>query len=566
MELVDLVKVVLFAVKTVRELFQGVTSNKKYAQHILENIGDLEKYSKELKSLNASDITTLVDQELIKLKDAIDHVRSCCKSIADRHTGLRMLDISSEHEELKTLDNQVQRARDCLHLALQLACQYGVQSIKEDLRVGNQKLQNKIHHPGDGVYIPQGYCRPIEVSNVSIVIVPEGDLMEVCWEDWKNDSKSVDNYELYFEETSRKILISSSERKNGCCTVRVGPPAVEAGEIYSIKVRAVNGSGPSEWSKPISIRFNNGPPSRPQKPQVVIESATQISFSVKKLLPKEEGGSEVTQCEFQYMEVCESNENECYWESKILKLKKQTESVVHEFCIGSLKQNTTYRYRIRMINSCGTSDPSEIGEFITRYLIPGTPQNVRLSRNRTSDCLKVRWDPPYHNSEGVHRYKVQYKRSKDSLWIMSGSTSSSKYSKKIPNLKTDTNYDIRVQALNYNDEVSDWSYPVQGETRYGMFGLALSSVSAAIAGTVGAPVIGAVGVGAVAAVVAEEESDSNAGKKAAAVAAGIGGGIGGAILGTLGAPFIGITYGIMANQLLSGKISCSPQNSDDEED
>ncbi len=361
------------------------------------------------------------------------------------------------------------------------------------------------------------------------------------WKNWKTDLTSVDSHDFYIEKKPITIHQLASCRMNDYF---IGPN--------------------SGWNEPTSTRFKCGPPSRPNKPRVVVEPATQVAhLTVKKSLEQMERGSEETWCEVQCMEVCESNENKHSWESRMYPLKNQSVDTVHVFSIDWLKQNNIYKVRVRMVNSCGISDTSETCEFNTRSLIPGTPQNVRLSSKRTSDCLKVCWDPPNHNPEGIHRYKVQYKRSRDSLWIMSGLTSSSKHSRRTSNLKSDTFYDFRVQALNCKSEESDWSDPVQGETRFGTLVVSLSTAGAAIGGAVFSPIGGSVGLGVVAANLAEKKKS---GKKHTALAA-VGGGIGGALLGYAGGPFTGILSGVVVNKILRGKLSyVSPQTSDDEED
>jgi hypothetical protein len=142
----------------------------------------------------------------------------------------------------------------------------------------------------------------------------------------------------------------------------------------------------------------------------------------------------------------------------------------------------------------------------------------------------------------------------------------SKWSKsaKVEDLKTNTKYEFRVQAIN-NKQAGTWSNTIEAETRYGAFGRTVGTAGAFFGGTAGAPVIGAVGFDALAAISAEEKVDRTTAKTAAGVGAGIGAGVGGAVVGFITAPFVGGATALAVNQEMSGKLdTTSPQTSDDE--
>ena len=123
-----------------------------------------------------------------------------------------------------------------------------------------------------------------------------------------------------------------------------------------------------------------------------------------------------------------------------------------------------------------------------------------------------------------------------------------------------------MRAFNNKHEPSEFSEELEAETRCGVLPKIAASTGAFIGGTIGGPVLGAVGLGVMAGSAAKDVPDSKAGKAAAATAAGVGAGVGGALLGTVGAPLFGGTAAYMAYRTLAkGSDEWSPQTSEDED-
>jgi len=554
-------------VKLIQEHQEIMGSNNAISKRILKNVEDLKKFSVELKNLDKNDISEVVKENLTNVKDTLEIITAKCTSIQVKGSLKRLAFAKSETTELGDLHKSVQHARDSLQIALQLASYNQGKEIKEDVKRGNQVVRNVVHHSEAGLYLNPTESRPHAVKRLNVALVPEGDLAEISWIDDENACGSVVRYELYFDDETGKnlpLLASKITARGKECSVRLGDPLIVAGNVYTIKLRAVNGSGPGEWSESASFRFKTGPPAQPKKPVITVTSTTEVKIEVQKLKPNEERGSPVTHCVIEYVEMKEDNEIECQWKASTLALKRKSQDAdSHNFNVGSLKPNTKYRFRVKMQNCNGTSAASEFYEIITDCLIPGPPQNVRISSKRLPTALKVRWSKPSHNPDGVSQYKVQYRIPKDIEWIHIETTNPTKNSSKVTDLKTDQEYEFRIQALNQNNE-GHVSEPVIGETRFGAFGRALLSAGAGVGGTIGGPLLGGVMIGHVASSSAKQSADSTAGKRAAGAAAAIGGGIGGAILGLIGAPILGISAAIVANQQLKGNLDSSPQTSDDE--
>ena len=189
--------------------------------------------------------------------------------------------------------------------------------------------------------------------------------------------------------------------------------------------------------------------------------------------------------------------------------------------------------------------------------VPSRPWNLRVSTKRTAQLIKIRWDKPQQNAHAVSHYEMQM-RTKKTGWAEIAT--STKCSAKATNLSADTKYFFRVRAVNGRGEPGDFSSEIEAETRFSKAARAVLSPLVFLGGTVAGPLIGAVGVGALAGVAASEKADSKAGAATAGAAAGVAGAAGGVVVGTLGAPLIG---GAAAHMFVHGQ-SWSPQSSDDE--
>ena len=554
--------------KEIKERFEQLASNNAYCYRILRNVEELEKLSSELQNLEDSAVSDVVQENLVKVNESLSIITTICKSMSDQNKFLRLLDPQSEEMELIQIDANLCQAHDRLQTALQLATLNEAKQIRDDVKTKTHELKNTVLHPEAGIFINPGQSRrPRAVQNVKVSLIPKGDFVAIGWTDGENDFKKLVRYEIQFDDETKRnipIPVSSLSRWNCEHTTLLGEPILLPGRIYAIKMRAVSGGGPSDWSSIETFRFSSGPPAKPKKPKVFPTSPTEVKVEVQRLSEDEERGSPVTHCEIRYIEIEKSNEIAC--DSKCLKKPLKGRNSSTTITVGSLKQNTKYQFCVKMINSAGIGDASEGTIVNTECFVPGSPQNVRISSKRTSSTLKVRWDSPTRNYSGVKNYVVQHRRFKKTEWDASTMLDNTKHSFKVVNLKTNTKYEFRVQALNQKNEGN--SSTVLGETRIGAVGRGMASVAAFAGGTAGGPIIGSIGFGTMSAVAVLDKpksgsGESGSGKKAAAAAAATGGAVGGFLLGLVGAPFMGIGTAIVTNERMKGDWG-SPQTSDDE--
>lgn len=76
-------------------------------------------------------------------------------------------------------------------------------------------------------------------------------------------------------------------------TIKLGPPKIRFGRLYTVQVCGTNGVGPGTWSKPSVFRFQNGPPNRPRALTISAYSSTSVSVVVSRLPEREENGSPI---------------------------------------------------------------------------------------------------------------------------------------------------------------------------------------------------------------------------------------------------------------------------------
>ena len=554
--------------KEVHSRLESLAENNELSDRIQRHIQNLETTATELKNLKQDELPESCTDNITSFNDSIGICKAACADLRNARKIKKFVSVHGHKKELETLDTQLRRACENLQLMLHQVSLFQNRKLKEAVESGTQDIKRTVVHPEGGVFLPNRVVRPKpqEIKSPQVSLDESGDLMEVNWIDDNNPNDAVDSYEIRYDDENEQVVPAQRDKcmlAEGSNTfgMILGYPKIKPGNLYTIQVRAVNGAGPGKWSEPpVIFRFKSGPPNKPRKPAVTVLSPTEVQIAVSRLSEREENGSCITQCKVEYTEKIDGDDPT--WSTLQVQIKKRTTLEV-KLKIGGLKPDATYSFRVRMINDSGESVPSDSCDVITTQLIPGPPQNLRISSKRTSTTIKVRWDEPSANPQAAYKYRIEWRLAKQSEWGP-GKTVNKK-SAKVIDLKTDTTYQFRVRAVNNKDELGEWSDEIKSETRFGAFGRTLGTIGAFVGGTVGGPLMGAVGGGAMAGVAAGKHPDSNTGKRAAQIGAGAGGAVAGALFGIVGAPLIGAMSAVMANRKLAGEMEdMSPQTSDDE--
>uniref|UniRef100_A0A1X7U3U5 Fibronectin type-III domain-containing protein n=1 Tax=Amphimedon queenslandica TaxID=400682 RepID=A0A1X7U3U5_AMPQE len=495
---------------------------------IVRKTEDIQSQLQRLRNHSDDQFTTDMTRVLQEVFDRLHACEERCQELADQWRVKQFLKAASNNEALQLLQVELDHVHDNLESQVICAISEQVSAVKMELKDGITEVRRDTAYPQAGLYpicsLSSGVLKPPDVVSKPVVDM-KGETMIVRWKDSDNPPGSIDMYEVRIDD-SKNIMFPCSPKYKSLC---IGPPKIEPGILYTIQVRGANGRGPGEWSEKTEALFKTGPPKRPDKPKV-IPSYTDAKISVRIPDLKEANGTPVEKITVQYCEY----DNSGNWESETLTIEKKESQRIHEFLMHDLSPNTRYFFRVILINESGESSPSESVDITTDVPIPGKPTNIRPSSYFTSDMIKIRWNPPIEYPEFVDHYEVQYKRRKDE------SDSSEKYeviqttklSAKASGLKSDTWYVFHVKAVNKNRKFGE-SARVEAETRWKKAAKAVLSPFVFIGGTVGGPVLGAIGGGSIAA--------ENADTKVGSVAGAVGGAVGGGLLGTVGAPALGAT-------------------------
>ena len=206
-----------------------------------------------------------------------------------------------------------------------------------------------------------------------------------------------------------------------------------ANTTYTFEVQAVNASGASGWSSPVSTSTANIVPGIPTSFTVKPTSSTEINV---------------------FWTASPASENVTSYNLRRDGSQVFTGLTGTNYFINTLTPNTTYTFEVQAVNSNGPSDWSAPASVTTAPAIPVTPTNV-AAQVASSSQINVSWDP----SVGTASYNLRINGSN----VITGVTSP--YQAK--NLTANTTYTFEVQAVNASG-ASGWSTPVSATTTSGL--------------------------------------------------------------------------------------------------
>ena len=312
-------------------------------------------------------------------------------------------------------------------------------------------------------------------------------------------------------------------------------PATE----YTVTVHAINKKLSGEGTE-IRFKTKAGPPKKPSNVTVsaMKESLSQIKVSFEQPTEADGNGSKITQV----VAKCDAmNTNRS--------LNSIEAPIVDEgyICIPIDNVETHEDIQIQL------SFKNEIGEgesvtlfFNTKLMIPGPPKHLMVV-GRGHKRIKLRWKPPSINPGAVSRYAIHVTKMNHNtytIYLEDINTAKSTLSAVAKNLDSDSKYNFKIKALNCEDlgtstmEFQDWI-----QTKYHPAIRATIVTGAAVGGTLAGPVIGACSfpVDSVATIKKGRERKDNwivadgiIGVATAPVTVPVG-----AVAGTVGAPVVG---------------------------
>ena len=180
---------------------------------------------------------------------------------------------------------------------------------------------------------------------------------------------------------------------------------------YWFRVCGYNKRIKGESSHSIPVTTKAGKPSKPSTPSIRICSCTQAMIDIQKLTKVEENGCDVsgvviemgcseatdelwTRTSYDNVDVCSNSEK---YELKLsLNVSGQ-----------SYSRNAVLFYRVRMVNSVGESEPSDVVKLCITELLPGPAENLKLDAQARK--IIASWKPPSINPTSLDNYKIEIK-------------------------------------------------------------------------------------------------------------------------------------------------------------
>jgi len=208
---------------------------------------------------------------------------------------------------------------------------------------------------------------------------------------------------------------------------------------YWFRICAVNENKKGEYSEPIEGTTLPGPPKQPRKPSIEAKSDGKVVITIDRLNHKDQHGSPVESIK---IERCSKETST--WICQEFGINPNDVIIKEDIWLDSATEDTTYYFRVSMINKVGTSEPSDVVQISTKDLIPGKPKAIRITE-RTHEHITFIWDEPVTHPVAAKHYEVQ-KRVRGGGWTEVG-----RYDNKcaiVRGLQTGTQYKFRVRALN----------------------------------------------------------------------------------------------------------------------
>ena len=318
---------------------------------------------------------------------------------------------------------------------------------------------------------------------------------------------------------------------------------------YNFTAKTKNAEG---WSK--SSHFQEGntlplppKPTKPERPIIKASTSTKVNLTVK--VPKN---------------TCSKKSPIIAW--KVCGYSADNEEIILHYALdendfteqsitltaADLNPNQKYALQVLAQNENGWSEPSD--RFEIHIATPSTPENVRVSTNRTHSQIKIRWNAP--ESTLITHYEIWRRTKKGSYSdVKPVKAPANKFSATFTKLKQSTHYCFKIRTCN-GLHASAWSEEIESNTRIHKGIKAALSPAVWLLGTATSPLLTPIGGAGAAALVAHDKVGTKS-----AIAAGAAGAVGGAALGIVGAPLMGAGY---AHAFVHGIDELSDQSDDED--
>ncbi|KAJ9515995.1 hypothetical protein QJQ45_016818 [Haematococcus lacustris] len=185
---------------------------------------------------------------------------------------------------------------------------------------------------------------------------------------------------------------------------------------YLLRLAAVNAVGPSPWSAPATLSTAPGPPSPPQHCSAAPLSSTQLRLTWQP--PATDQGAPLTGYAVDLAPGSTASGHASPSASLPAAAAPPPASAAWQqvggagpgdlqLVLAGLLPGCTYQVRVRALNSCGSSPPSDAPSASTPAAPPGPPTRLTIS-HKAAGSARVRWEAPLdEHGAAVGEYLVE---------------------------------------------------------------------------------------------------------------------------------------------------------------
>ena len=208
------------------------------------------------------------------------------------------------------------------------------------------------------------------------------------------------------------------------------------------RVSAINGAGQGLASNVANATTRRGgvtasPPGAPTNLRAAAASATEIDLSWT--APADTGTSAITGYRIEV-----STDGGGTWTN----LAANTASTATTYRDTGLAIGVTRHYRVRAINTAGTSDPSNVAFASTSAAVPGAPTNLEAEAVSPTE-VELDWDAPASDGGSpITGYRIEYRTDGGQWTDLEEDTESTATSHTHRRASAGTRYYYRVRAIN----------------------------------------------------------------------------------------------------------------------
>lgn len=341
----------------VMERIEKLTVCNKMQKRVLDTLDSLQVTMKKIERNIKDDDDR---RELISCVSLLNKIKDKCDEHGDQGQIKKFAKAPCNYINLHSVETELKLTLQRLNLfaqAMIIEVSRNTEMVVQD-ETRLRKIFEKSSRTGVTCIVDS--CIKVPKSPLNLTVTEDKDNFILSWH---RTERGIIQYEVMYD-TSKRLLkeVDGAQFENkSLCTITLPWPLVEPGNLYTMKVRAINGGGPGEWSEEIVAQFKKPLPQKPEISKLVMWSTmAKITTKVAEKI-----------CSTQSPTVCWEIGYACDTDGKWLTLthnKNETGEDFHHFLVDGLLPKRKYFFRMKAKNKEGWSVPSETISDYTKPL------------------------------------------------------------------------------------------------------------------------------------------------------------------------------------------------------